>query len=759
MRSLVNLRHRLLVEWLLIALCSSAAVLLALQWRGTAAFDNLFYDQLSGLARPEADPEILLVTIDDASLARLGKWPWPRQTHADLITKIQQAGPRSILFDILLSENADIEGDAALAQAMSANAPVYIPLHFVSPGSDGRDFDVVRPAEPMASSAAGIGHVNVEFDSDGVVRRAQLCFAPDSKGQRWPHVAELVWRAEGKPSKAYSRNDQCSEEVLIPFAARGSFAEISYADLLAGEVPPGLIKGRDIIIGATAAGMGDAFPVPYGDGGLLSGAEIMANMLGAIRRDSFVDPIEKPLTVALSLLPLWLLLVGFLRWKPRFALFMSLGLVATVLLGSALLLGAQLWFPPGAAILGLLLVYPLWGWRRLQAMSDFMEAELGALEKEGEAIPVAAPNQIAADMVGRQSASLAGAIDHMRDLRRLIADTLENLPDPMFVTDLEDRVTLTNDLLDERLEQDITGQDLQTILDSIVQPQFRSAVNAYLAMRAQRGEEDSEFVRFVSQTDRTFVMRSAQIVSDTGGLRGYIHYLADITDLARAENDREEALQLLSHDMRAPQSAIIAMLPELPNPAVRNRIEKHARRTMQLAQDFVQIARMGETEFMGSDILLAELARDVADSLWPLASERRITIEVVDHHGDAFVFAEPDSLSRALSNLVDNAIKHSPDGGKIIIDVARIAGQMIELKVQDQGKGIDEALLPHLFTRFASGGDGISRVKSLGLGLAFVRAVAERHGGRVQAENSMSGGACFTLTLPEAIEPAIGADA
>jgi PAS domain S-box-containing protein len=759
MRSLVNLRLRLLVEWLVIALFSSAAVILALQWRGTAAFDHLFYDQLSSVARPEADTKILLVTIDDTSLARLGKWPWPRQNHADLIGKIQQAKPRSILFDILLSENSDTASDAALAGAMSAGAPVYIPLHFVSPGSDGRDFDVVPPAEPMASAAAGIGHVNVEFDSDGVVRRAQLCFAPDSKGQRWPHVTELVWRAGGKPSNAYVRNDQCSKEVLIPYAARGSFAEISYADLLAGEVPVELIKGRDVIIGATAVGMGDAYPVPYGNGGLLSGAEIMANMLGAIRRDNFVEPLPGAATIALSLLPLWLLLIGFLRWKPRFALLMSLGLVAALLLGSALLLGTQLWFPPGAAILGLLIVYPLWGWRRLQAMSDFMEAELGALKKEGEVIPVSAPTQIAADMVGRQSATLAGAIDHMRDLRRLIADTLENLPDPMFVTDLDDRVTLTNDLLDERLEQNITGQALPTVLDNIVQPQLRKTVDAYLAKRAERGEEDSEFVRFISRTGRTFVMRSAQIVSDTGVLRGYIHYLADISDLARAENDREEALQLLSHDMRAPQSAIIAMLPELQNPEARKRIEKHARRTMQLAQDFVQIARMGETEFVGSDILLAELARDVADSLWPLASERRISIDVVDHQGDAFVFAEPDSLSRALTNLVDNAIKHSPDGGKIIIDVARIAGGLLELKVQDQGKGIDEALLPRLFTRFASGGNGTSRVKSLGLGLAFVRAVAERHRGNVRAENNRSGGACFILTLPEAEEPATDAGA
>ncbi len=749
----MNLRLRLLVEWLAIAFLSSIIVLLALQWRGTSAFDYLFYDQLSSLSRPSADEDIVLVTIDDPSLQSLGRWPWPRATHAQLLSKLQAAKPKAILLDILLSEPSDATEDDALADAMRLGAPVYVPLHFASPGSDGRDYDVIQPIQPVAQAAAGVGQVNVEFDSDGVVRRAVLCFPDGEAGQKWPHITELLWRGGGKPSPAFQRDGVCGNAVMIPFAHRGGFTEISYADLLNGEIPAALMAGKTIIIGATAAGLQDSYPVPLADGGLLSGAEIMANMLSAIDRDNFIRPLPTAAVIALTLLPLWILLLGFLRWRPRFALFASLALVALVLLGSGMLLGMQIWFPPGAAILGLFLVYPLWGWRRLQAVSDFMDAELGALEKEGEVVPVSPPNQLAADMVGRQSATLAGAIDHMRDLRRVIADTLEHLPDPMFVADLDDKITLTNQLLDDRIGKDITGQTVAAAMDDFVLPAHRRTVDAYLAKRAEpTAEEDEDFVRFVSNSNRTFVMRAAKIVSDTDELRGYIHYLADITDLAKVEADREEALQLLSHDMRAPQLAIIAMLSDLHAPDAPKRIERHARRTMQLAQDFVQIARMGETAFQGTDILFAELARDVADSLWPLARERQISIDVVDHEGDAFVFAEADSLSRALTNLVDNAIKHSPDGSTIIIDVARMPGDLLEMRVQDRGAGIDANLLPRLFARFASGSEGTSRTKSLGLGLAFVKAVAERHGGKVRAENLKSGGACFILTLPEAVE-------
>jgi PAS domain S-box-containing protein len=707
----MNLRLRLIAEWAAIALLSSLAVLLALQWRGTAAFDNLFYDQLASLSRPKADPQILIVSIDDTSLAQIGKWPWPRSEHAALIDKLQKAGPRSILFDVLVSETSTPEDDAALAAAMETGAPVYLPLHFVSPGSNGAAYDAMPPAGIFGKVAAGVGHVNVEFDGDGVVRRAMLCFAPDEKGSRYPHIVELVARERDTPTPAYVRNDTCDRSVMIRYAKRGSFAEIPFATLLRDGIPADMIKGKDVIIGATAAGMGDAYPVPMGDGGLLSGAEIMANMLGAVRRDDFVQPLGWIETMALSLLPLWILLIGFLRWRPRFALIMSLLLVGGLVAASAAMLGAQLWFPPGAALLGLFLVYPLWGWRRLQAMSDFMDGEIKDLN-EGEQIGLPYKPSVGDDMVGRQSTALANAIDQLHSLRRFVSDILSDLPDPLIVTDLKGNILVVNDELERRIGRSTVGENLISAFDQQLTPKVREDVTNYFRDQGNSEREEIPSLRMVSADGRTLMLRRSVLHGEGEEPIGHIHYLTDISALAEAEAEREEVLQLLSHDMRAPQSAIIAMLPDLRDVKVRERIERHARRTMQLAQDFVQIARMGETEFSGVDVLLAELARDVADSLWPLAKERGITIDVVDHEGDAFVFAEADSLSRALTNLVDNAIKHSPEKSKITIDVARIGGGQIELRVQDQGTGIDADLLPRLFTRFASGTEGKSRVKA-----------------------------------------------
>jgi CHASE2 domain-containing sensor protein/signal transduction histidine kinase len=746
----MNLRLRLAIEWLAIGLFASAIVVAVTLWRGTAPFDNLLYDRLSAAARPAADDNILIVAIDDPSLAALGKWPWDRETHARLIARLQAGQPRSITFDILLSEQSNPASDKALASAMqNGPAPVFMPLHFSTPGNDGRPFDTILPASSFVSAATAIGHANVIFDPDGIVRRGALCFRADGEKTRWPHLMELAYRgSEGRASPAY-RDSKCGQELLIPYARRGSFAEISYADLLSGDVPEDSLKGRDVIIGATATGMGDNFPAANGEEGLLSGVEVMANMLGALRRNDFISPVVQSWTTALALLPLWLLMMGFLVWKPRIILAASLLSIALILSASAALLWSGIWLAPGAALLGVLLVYPLWGWRRLQAMSDFLGSELRALEQEGEASPLPVQTNRATDLVGRQSEALAGSIDHMRDLRRFVSDTLADLPDPMFVTDPEGSVTLTNDMLDEHFSKNIRGMQLAHALGIMVAPNDRAVVDKYL----QNADSDAaaEFVRFNAPRDQTFVMRRSEIRSDAGILRGHIHYLTDITDLARAETEREEVLQLLSHDMRAPQSTIIAILDGDVDADAKKRIERNARRTMQLAQDFVEIARMGETEFAGEDVLLADLVREVADSLWPLANERCITFSFGDSSNSAFVMAEPDRLFRAFCNLIDNAIKFSPDNGNIAIAIARKTAD-IAVSITDSGAGIAPDILPNLFSRFTTGGGHKGRVSGTGLGLTFVQAVVQRHQGAVNAANNAGGGATFTVMLPEAPE-------
>ncbi|WP_417618590.1 CHASE2 domain-containing protein [Parasphingorhabdus sp.] len=747
----MRLRQRLGLEWLAVALLASVLVAGLAYWDNLLRFDNLVYDQLSAIDRPAPLPEIMIVEIDEDSLAAFGKWPWSRHRHAELFEQLAAGHPKAIGFDILLSEPGESDGDAALAQAMAGNANLFLPLHFVFPGSNGAEYDVKQPVAAFAGAAAGLGHVNLAFDPDGVVRRAALCFGDKASGSDWPHLMESIYQSvEGRPSSAYDRLGNCDQKLLMPFARRGGYQSVSYSALASGQVPIAFLKDKILLIGATANGLGDQYPVPLGDGGTLAGVEIMANLYRAIVRDDFIRPLSFGQQLALSLLPVWILLLGFWRWRPRTTIIVSFALIVTILLASVIFMRFALWFAPGTALLGVILVYPVWGWRRLQATSDFMDRELQHFTRSKMDIPIMRPELGPVDLITGQAEQLTHAISHVRDLRRFISDALRNLPDPMFITDLQGKVTFVNRLAQAGMEDGAQNLELEDMLNRFVSADDLQEVKDYLDRKHRPTEHD--YVDFTSQDGQIFAMRRAPVMSDDGILKGHIHYLADITEVAHAAEQREQVLQLLSHDMRAPQAAILALLDGKMNDDTTIRIEGHARRTLALADNFVGLARIDSSEFSGEDILLAELVAEASDSLWPLGQTRKIRLEVDDQSDGGFVSGEPSSLYRSFVNLIDNAIKYSPDGGVVAIRirVTDLDGEpFVSVAIADQGEGISPEMLGQLFERFASDDRmAQSSIKGAGLGLNFVAKVIERHGGHIRGENRRDGGACFTVLLP-----------
>lgn len=783
----MTFRLRLIIEWFIIAFLANAVVIALLQWDVTASFDNLLYDGLSETARPPVDEDIIIIAIDDASLKEFGKWPWGRDQHAKTIENIKKLGPRSISLDIILSETGDIESDTLLSTALygdmqtqvaDINAPaIFLPLHFVTPGNEGRAFDTILPAAPFlkrGNKHDNLGHVNLSFDNDGILRKNNICFQASENSPQWPHLMERIYQnRHGKPSPAMEKavkTTLCDAPVLIPFSESGSIATLSYSDAAKGNILPEFVRGKDVIIGATAAGLGDNYPTPSSNGSLMPGVEIIANMLGALERDDFITPLPLWQSALLSLLLIWILLIGFLRWQPRLILIASGVIFFAILILSATFLYFGYWFPPGPALAALLLAYPLWGWRRLQAISYYMSEKLRELEREEDSSPLGLIQKKSIDLVGKQRDTLDQAIDNIRDLRRFVNDTLFGLPDPMFVVNMDNEVILSNDILNQRIDSDLMGGDLSNAIDTLVRKEDRALVWQYIetsdvdSANAIIDQETvvrmtdnytSSYVRFTSPRGRNFVMRRVPLLDSENEYRGHIHYLADITALARADSQREEMLQLLSHDMRAPQSAILALIDGDIDEAAKKSIANNSKRTLQLAQDFVEIARMGETPFDGEELLIDSLVEEVIDSLWPLANERGIKIDLSNVSEGSFVIGEADSLSRAFMNLLDNAIKFSPDKSDIHVKIKNMEfgkSTMVSITIEDQGNGIDSDMLPILFEKFTTNRGNEGRAQGTGLGLSFVSAVIERHHGSISADNKRDGGAIFSILIPESLE-------
>ncbi len=362
------------------------AAAIALDWSGSAwRLDNLVYDELAQLNTQPSDDDIVIVAIDEASLTALGRWPWPRRLHAEAIEILDQSGAKAVGMDLILAEPdfQDPEGDDLLAARMRAYGRVVLPVLPEATAAMG-PLRETQPIPVLAASAAALGHVDQEIEPDGIVRYA---FLKGGLGApRWPHFAVAVQRiAEAgsgdltstKPTEgggAWVRSDR----VGIPFAGPpGHFTRISYIDVLRGELDEDALRGRIVLIGVTAAGLGHPVPTPQsGEREGMPGVEVIANVLAAERSGQFINTLPAslglPLSGAIAMLPALL----FPLLPTQRVLPVAFGLLAVPLAISALLLwGAHLWFAPMSAFAVLAASYPLWSWRALHRLAASLARE------------------------------------------------------------------------------------------------------------------------------------------------------------------------------------------------------------------------------------------------------------------------------------------------------------------------------------------------------------------------------------------------
>ncbi|WOK38057.1 CHASE2 domain-containing protein [Sphingomonas sp. C3-2] len=742
-----NSPHRRLAwEWWGLLILASLFVGALVADRTAERFDNLVYDRLLQLRTDKPEADILLVTIDEKSLRQIGRWPWPRSVHAALIDRLSAARPRAIGYDILFTEPGPANDDALLGQAMARAGNVYVPLTFAASGDPGTNLVRIPPIAPVAQGAAGVGHVNLHFDRDGLVRSAVPAF------EGAPHLMALVGRTARPDLTPPSQTDA----ALIPFTrSAGRWPEISATAVLNGSVPPELLRGKVILVGVTADGLGDRYPVPLH--GVMSGVEIQANLLDGLLGGTLAHSAGIGSVLALALIPLWLLMIVLRRAPSRMGAAALALLVLVVLAVSAIgLFAFRLWLPPMAALLGLLFVYPLWNWRQLAATESFMHAELYRLRDVQWRLPLGPtapmPGPAVADSTSER---LGAAIDQARQMLRFIAERLDQLPDAIFVVDPAGRVVLQNDAAVRLLEDlalpaamcETIGPLLARLTPSDGGPLILPAMgDANPAPREASGAGGRFFdIRFAPQTDAG------------NAFAGWVIRLLDISDAKAASRQREDILQLLTHDMRSPQASILAVL-EVANidqidPEIADRIRHYAQRTLGLADGFVQLARAETLAYALEEINIGDVVLDAIDDLWPQLTAKHIAIETLGAGTAHYIRGERSLLTRAIINVIGNAVKFSAPNTQIICTLGQHrdpGGQLYATcAIADQGPGLAPEHIKNIFEPYFRAPMGVDReMDGVGLGLSFVHTVITRHSGRIEVDSAPGEGTTFTFYLP-----------
>ena len=606
-----------------LALCVTGAL---------SRIDHVIYDSAQQNLDRAIPNDVVLVTIDEQSLSSLGRWPWSRRTHAQLIDRLHAGGAKAIGFDVMFSEpqTEDLAADRLLAAAMARAGTVVLPVVIEKVRSNGQLVETL-PLPELVQHAAALGRVHAELDADAIARSITLWEGLDQPV--WPHFAQAMLAVAGQLPESFSRSAPQvpglgaavltkHDQRYINFStAKRQLPSLSYTQVLRGEFSAETFRDKLVLVGATASGMADSLPTPVsGFRQPMPGVEFLANAMISIRSQTLITSL--PLWVS-ALLACTLALVPML-WLPytrtRTGLLANIAFAALVLgVAMALPVWWCVWVPLSAGLLGLLCAYPIWSWRKLESASRFLDSELSRLQHELGVVGQAAPG----------------------------ADAPDPHPDA--------------DPFQRRIDQ----------------------------------------------------------------VRAATHQLQHLDQTQR------ETLAFVSHDIRVPLASAAAQIKKdlgEDHPA-----HKQMVRALAWTEDFLHTSRAQMLRADGfAELDVIALLHEVADDIYPLALVSSLTLALDLPDEPVWIQGNFETLSRAIANLLSNALKFSPPGGVIRLS-AVLSGKQVQIGITDQGPGIAPQDLQHLFKRFSRLAPNHANLKTgVGLGLYFVKTTVLKHGGTVK---------------------------
>lgn len=756
-------------------------VLVVLQWSGLVLqADRLIQDHLLALGKRSVDQsQVVIVGLDDKSISRLGRWPWSRALHAELIDQISAARPRAIGLDLLLTEAAQPEDDRLLAASIAASGKVVMPV--LMQNANGLA-TMMPPVEPLRKASNRLGHVHLDIDDDGIERGVYLREGPDT-GELTLHfaaamaaVADPSFDAKTLPGVSGAGRVYVDDvtgqslvwhranRIVIPFAGPAHhFPRLSYVDVLEGRVPPEVLRDKYVLVGATAVGLGDNYATPMSRSGqLMPGVEVIANILDGLLGGHELQRAPGWLDLLINLAVVLLVFAGFSKVNPAMALGLTaVGVLSLLSISLAAMAWLQLQLAPTAGILGVLLAYGVWSWRRLAAATRFLVGEVERVQGSAgmRAVSSARLPDKSGDFMSRRILALRQAGQQLSDLYSFVRGSIEALPDAMLVCNREGEVLLANVQADRLFAGagEIQGSDVLELTRGIVAV---SSATPALSRALLAGPPRSHSVMARDKLQRDLLVKLAPSVDGQDVHTGWLISLVDISELRKAQRQRDDAIRFLGHDIRAPQSSIIALLemrrhnPEsVSQDQFEARIERHAMRTLSLSDDFIHLLRAQSYDYQFRLFNLADLLQEAMDEVWESARQRQVSVTLAaTSEPEAWAMVDRELVMRMLGNLLGNAIKFVPEGGAVRCEITEEWGQW-NVAVADNGPGVPLAAQAGLFEAFARG-SASAKTAGAGLGLAFVKTVATRHQGSVNLVSVPGEGARFCVLLPKAPAPA-----
>jgi two-component system phosphate regulon sensor histidine kinase PhoR len=348
---------------------------------------------------------------------------------------------------------------------------------------------------------------------------------------------------------------------------------------------------------------------------------------------------------------------------------------------------------------------------------------------------------------------LAARVDELNQNSERLASVLGNMAEGVIAVGTDETILLANRASRKLLEitvADPLGRPLLEVTRSL-------AVHAaYVEALQSSSPVEKEFV-VGGPSRRSLSLRAMRLPGEPSP--GVMLVFHDVTELRRLENLRREFVANVSHELKTPLASIKAYAETLKMGALNDpehsvafvsRIEEQAERLNELIHDLIRLARVesGQETFDIVDVDLGEAVQDALAQYATAATQQQISLEAVRPAAPVIAKADEEGVRTILGNLVDNAIKYTPAGGRVTLRW-HADGEAAVLEVQDSGIGIAERDQARIFERFYRVDRARSReLGGTGLGLAIVKHLAQAFGGSVGLASAPKQGSTFSIRLP-----------
>lgn len=397
--------------------------------------------------------------------------------------------------------------------------------------------------------------------------------------------------------------------------------------------------------------------------------------------------------------------------------------------------------------------------RPLKAMKD--QAEKIADGDFNGQVQVYSDDEIGnlAESINYLSVRVKEAQESTESERQRLDSVLKHMTDGVMATDRRGRIILTNrKALDfiSASEEEVMGHSIMEVLKLQDRYTFRELFDS-----------NDEILIDMSTPDQESVIKGEYsiIQRDSGFISGLVWVLTDVTEREKIERDRRQFVSNVSHELRTPLTSVRSYSEALADGAIADQdlaveflgvIQNETDRMIRMIGDLLHLSNMdsGKEQLNFELVSFTALVSHVLDRFdmmmqsGQFGTDRSFTIVRELAGDDYFVEIDQDRMTQVIDNIINNAIKYSPDGGTITVRLMSTHNE-VTLSVQDQGLGVPQKSIPHLFDRFYRVDKARSRAQGgTGLGLAIAKEVIEMHHGRIWVNSIENKGSTFFVSLP-----------